>query len=180
MPNPADSPILASGVFQTTPADLAAVYRSQLRWLIRRPRSLRYLLLLPAVISAVAVEMFVLLDPDWTAWNLSGAVLLSFGGIALLLLLTCALLPRTARRHFRQQKGLHQEWRVEFTRFGLRAMTPSQDGTIAWTEYVGWSQNDEVVLLYQSDHLVQFMPTRALAPEALQTLHELVAHLPRR
>ena len=133
MLNSAAHPVLASGTFHMTPADLTAGYRYQLLWLLKRPRSFLSLLACFSLASEFAAALFVLNDPTWTAWDLSGPALFGLGSGALLLLLGYAIVPRIARRHFRQQKSLRQEWRFEFTQFGLHATTPGQDGTVAWT-----------------------------------------------
>lgn len=69
---------------------------------------------------------------------------------------------------------------MELSRFGLRTVRERQDNAIAWSDYVAWSRDSRVWLVWQSNQLVQFIPARALTPEAGQVFEGLVGHLPRR
>ena len=138
MPEPLSSPVpslhagsggavLARGTFRPTPEDLAACYRAQLRWRYRRPQILYWPLL-----AALAAGLVVLAGTDRvTAWTLLQPFCFMFVFFAVLLALPYGLAPWTARRNHRQQARFRQGWLVEFSRFGLRAVTNSQDNAIA-------------------------------------------------
>ncbi len=168
--------VLARGSFRPRPEDLVACYRAQLRWRYRRPQIVYW----PLLASLTAGLVVLAGGGPVTAWPLLEPFCFMFALFAVLLVLPYVLAPWTARRNYGKQPNLRQDWLVEFSRFGLRAVTDTQDNTVAWSDYVGWSRDDRIWLVWQSNQLVQFIPARALSPDAAAVFERLVAHLPRR
>lgn len=167
------SPLLASMIFTTTPTDVTAAYRAYLRWADTRPRGFLSTAVV-GLLSSVAVLVF---NGAMTAWVFLPAVGVVLARV-ILRLLTYACVPRLARRTVGQQKNLQQEMRVELSESGLRAITATQDSYVAWVDYMAWSQDRHVIMLYQSDRLFQFIPMRAVTASAQEVFDRKMVGVP--
>lgn len=162
--------------FRVTAADVAAAQRAQLLWRMRRPRF--YVAPVGAGLLAVWVAVAGSEQPAAEDVLLAlGMVVALYGA---LYALSFALLPGAARRQMKARAPLREEWTVEITEAGLVARTASVETRNAWSTYVAWSRNERVAIVYQSDQLMQFIPVRALTPEAEAIAMAQLAHLPRR
>ena len=170
------TPVLATGSFNVTRADLAASYRANLRWRFARPRAW----LTPAAIAALAVVAAAAGDPTASAGALLEPAAVIMALAVAFRFATYLAMPLYAAREFRGRTDLGQQWEVEFSADGMRARTPGMDTAVSWGKYVAWSRDRHVVLVYQSDRLFQFMPVRAITPAMEQVFSQYMGHKPRR
>jgi hypothetical protein len=97
-----------------------------------------------------------------------GALLLS------VIWLTCfLLLPRRARRIFAQQKALHDPIAIEWSEALITIGSNRGTTTFEWSDFVRSLENHEIILLFQSDAVFNFIPKRALSPEQAASI---IAH----
>ncbi|MBA8902314.1 YcxB family protein [Phyllobacterium sp. P30BS-XVII] len=167
--------VLATTTFHVTPADITATYRSYVFWSATKPSTW---LLVAAVIALLTLADIIWFGTSGYLTLVPGAaifvwVLIYYVGLYL-------AMPLLARRSIAKQKNLKQEWRVDFTENGLRAVTPTQDIFVSWSDFVGWSQNSQTFIIYQSDRLMRYMPLRALTPEMLAIITSKLHSVPRR
>ncbi|MBA8878328.1 YcxB family protein [Phyllobacterium myrsinacearum] len=175
MSEPRSGTVLASTTFRVTPEDVAEMYRTYLRWSYTRVRiwlTVAALIVMFTAITAWLTNSFSLITLTPGAFILFWMI-----GYYPILYSVC---PIVARRNVAQQKNLQQEWRTDFTENGLRAVTPTQDSFVSWSDFIGWSQNSHAFIVYQSDRLMQFIPLRALTPDMHAILQTKLQSVPRR
>lgn len=85
-------------------------------------------------------------------------------------------IPRLARRVYAQQKSMHQPVEASWTDESYTASSGTTSGTVAWTDYYGWSVDDRMVLFMQSQLLFQMVPRHGLTREQTD---DLIAHVER-
>ncbi|SDN86337.1 YcxB-like protein [Phyllobacterium sp. OV277] len=167
--------VLATTTFHVTSADVTATYRSYVFWSATK---LSTWFLIAAVIALITLG-----DIIWTGTY--GHLTLVPGAAIFVWVLIYYVglyfaMPLLARRSIAKQKNLKQEWRVNITENGLRAVTQTQDLFVSWTDFVGWSQNSQTLIIYQNDRLMRYMPLRALTPEMLTIITSKLHSVPRR
>lgn len=177
-----EAPLAVSGTWITTRADLVAAQRLFYRWHWRRPRTLVGPLLIVLVVGAAAAApgldapTIAGLPLGFDAKAALGAAAFIVGGRALVY----AGMPFLMRDFRRRQPDLAYPWRVELDRIGVRAVMPHRDVRIAWSDYVAYAQDAQVLLVYQSDAMFQLVPTHAVDAAFLDAFRELRGNLPRR
>jgi hypothetical protein len=72
------------------------------------------------------------------------------------------LLPRRARKLFRQQRTLHHEMSFSWSDGGSEWRRGSSVTDTPWADYHRWMETPETFLLYVNDILFHFVPKRAL------------------
>jgi hypothetical protein len=72
------------------------------------------------------------------------------------------LLPRRAKRLYRQQKTLQQLYRYSWTDEGLTLTTPTSTGRYAWSQFHRWADGQTAVLFSLNEQLFFFVPRRVL------------------
>lgn len=90
-----------------------------------------------------------------------------------LLALNRWILPKRARKLFAQQVSLHDPFLIEWDDAGIRLVSDRNRGEHRWGEFVRWAQDENGMVLYQSDALFNMLPARAFA----QALPEIAGHL---
>jgi hypothetical protein len=153
---------MQSVTFQATPEDLVAAYRLNYTRTVKSKRVLRaYLVggLLVAVAAGAAA---------WK-WDLASVPLAMLGGFAYwalifsLIILTAYLrLPRQVRRIYQQQKSLHDDATVEWSESGIDFLSARGRAHFLWSDFIGIVANRDVIVLRQSEALINFIPTRVL------------------
>ncbi|WP_420139518.1 YcxB family protein [Sphingomonas sp.] len=156
---------MQSVTFTATPDDLIAAYRLNYVLSVKSKRVLRgYLFggLFVAVAAGIASS----------EWKLAPVPLAALGGMAywvlifsLIMLAAYWRLPRQVRRIYRQQKSLHDAATVEWSDSGIYFRSTRGEAHFAWGDFIGIVTNDDVVILRQSEALINFIPTRVLTPE---------------
>jgi hypothetical protein len=83
--------------------------------------------------------------------------------------------PWYTRRLFKQQKTTHNKISFVFDTAGMRAESLHGSSNIPWSHFRKWKANDRVLLLFQSDALMNLVPLRALPdPASREALLALV------
>jgi hypothetical protein len=159
-----------STTFQPTPEDLLAAYRLNFHINLRSKRVLR------AYTGGGAALAIAAALAAWT-WGLSSVLLAGAGGLAYWIIMLSAILasvyyrlPRQIRRVFEQQKALHDSTTVEWSDTGISFRSTRGHSNFAWQDFIKVVKGRDVVILRQSDALMNFIPVRALSPQQLESI----------
>ncbi|WP_242112619.1 YcxB family protein [Luteimonas aquatica] len=125
--------------------------------LFARPGARSISILAAIALAAIALALFG--PPLVRAGAIGGLV-----GIAVVAAGSFALLPWTARRHYRKYRAIHETFTVELLENGVRFASRNGEGTLAWAHVLKWRQNDRFVLLYPMPRLFHIVP-RAIASQ---------------
>lgn len=68
----------------------------------------------------------------------------------------------TARRVFRQDRGMHVEHRYRWSDDGLAFHSSAGEGRIAWADLYRWSKGRNSFLLWTNERVCLYLPRRAL------------------
>jgi hypothetical protein len=150
---------------------IAAVRANYLHRLAARRFWVRAALAIACAVAVLAGVVFVF-DGDRNAVmvaSLSGGI---GGAIGLLVCIgiAFAMLPRRTARLFRQQRTIHQRFDYSWTDYGLSFRSDTASGETPWSDFRGWRETGPAFLIYMNDSLFQFLPRRALTPEAADDL----------
>ena len=158
--------------FVPSESDLIAANRlhfwSSMRW---KPTVRSYVL--GGLLFAVIGTLFVLEENGWVI--VVGAALgFLFWSLLLvaILALNYILIPRRSRHAFRQMKTLQSKTDINWSpeRIQLRSAQGSSD--FDWRDFVRIAHGRDVILLFQSDYLFNFIPKRAVSEEQATDLVE--------
>lgn len=166
--------------YTLTAADLEAGYRFNAYRAWRKPR----ILIVFAVVEILYAALIFFVGPMALvsfirAWAIS---LLAVGAmIAALFVLGIVQRPRLARRHFAQQKALHEPITLTWDETEIHLEQPSGNGRRPWGDYVKWGATPRHLFLFQSDALFNLIPRTALMQDqAAQIMEHLTrAGVPR-
>lgn len=123
--------------------------------------------ILPIMLGAAIVLYAILFFLDRDA-ALHPMLLALMAAVPLaMLLLVKVLLPWQLRRHFRQTAGLKDEVEMSWDADGLRFSAPRGQSRLAWSDYYSWTENDRLLLLYQSEMLFNAVPKAVLSDDQL-------------
>ncbi len=167
---------MAVARFRITLADLAAAQRAHLRWRLRQPRLLLYVVLLGGGFCL----MEILSDPSRPLPLLAAPLFVVTAGSFVLYAVYYAAVGVLSRSTFRRTKAYHEEWEVALTRAGVRARTASVDNFVSWGTYVAWRETGSMLLLYQNNVAMQFIPKASVSPDFVLALRTLAASLSKR
>ncbi len=110
-----------------------------------------------------------LIGADPFAWT-TPMLLLFFIG-ALWFLTERILLPRQARRIYRQQQSLQRPYRFMVGDDGTQAVSATVTGSHPWSDYTRWIEGPDQFLLYLSDVLFVIIPKRSVPrPDDLRSI----------
>jgi hypothetical protein len=130
-------------------------------------RGLRMLLMIWAFYCVLALVF----GGRWDVPSIISAVLttLAFTLVAAagLIGLNALLLPRRARRIYDQQRSLKGIYETQWDAETVTVSSPSGALRYGWGDFVKWSENADILMLYQSDVMFNAFPKRALTPDAL-------------
>ncbi len=155
---PAPSPASVHVVFTPTEADTIAAYRRHnlaLFW------SRRLLVALVVSLALVAGFVAVMLPGDLFGMGLILSVA-ALGGVLVPAAMIRWRLPAAAKRIHAQQRDLQRAITLIADADGLRTETETGHSRTPWPDYLRWREDERVILLYRSDALFQFIPTRIL------------------
>lgn len=157
-------------------ADYVAASRAAWMRSVRRRRfvmSVAWLALF-AVAVGVTIGWF-----DRGGFDMLGYPLMTLGLFAAWMLLCIGfgwlLLPRRARRLFRQQKSLDQDHLVTWNDAGISYRTPKAVSDLAWSDYHGWYEGRAVFLFMLNDQLHHFVLKRAMTEDQIADLRATAA-----
>jgi hypothetical protein len=75
------------------------------------------------------------------------------------------LLPRRARRFVSQQKSIQGETSIGWDAEGVAFIAKAGQSRIAWDDYFKWLENESVLVLFQSENLLNVVPKRCLTTD---------------
>jgi hypothetical protein len=154
--------------FQATPEDLLAASRLNFSITLKSKRVIRAYIgggVILAVLAGVAA---------WQ-WSIGPVPLIAAIGLgywvallSLIFLSAYLRLPRQIKRIFDQQKLLHEETTVEWSDAGISFTSARAYSNFAWSDFIKIVRGREVIILRQSDVVMNFIPSRALSQEQLE------------
>ncbi|MBK4215986.1 YcxB family protein [Paracoccus caeni] len=125
-----------------------------------------------AALLIAAVLVMVLSGFDRT-WTIIGICWLCVG-IGMPLLAYKVILPRRARSIYAKQKTMQHPVSASWTDEAYSASTAHISGTTLWNDYYGWSADEKMVILMQSQVLFQMIPRHALSDEQAASLLDTI------
>jgi len=155
-----DNSKLRNAGFTLTSADYTAALRLNMRSYYRRPLPLLVL----AAFAALALFILVV-RPGEDATLGSIALGAAIGVLILPLVVYLLFVPLRARKIFAQQKTLHEPVSIAWSETAYTASTPTVTGTVPWSNYFDWLEDDRMIVIRQSMTLFQMLPKTALTAE---------------
>lgn len=160
-------------VFQLTVEDLVHAYRLNL-W---RRYNWKYLLKSFAIIVIVYVVLFFggfrVANGAWLDWRniwwIAGIAAVVTIGVPLVGHL---MLRRAARKIYSQQKALHQPHTVDWRSECFIVGSPTSREELRFADLIHWSEDRDVILLYQSGVMFRLIPKRVLTDSQVALLHQ--------
>ena len=89
-------------------------------------------------------------------------------------ILSFLLLPRQARRLYRQQRAFSLPWTYRWTESGIENEGATGTSRYAWNELHAWARSDRIFLFYVNDILFLLLPTRVLSQAQADDLEALL------
>jgi hypothetical protein len=158
---------VASISFQYLPEDFLEAWRLQLRH-NRFVRVCRFAPLILLVVFGLA---------SWTEFRDHGLVtglisilpmvIVSGLLLGLNILSDRVLLPRRAKRFMAQQKSIQGEVSIGWSDEGVTFSAKTAHALTAWGDYFKWLENDTVLLIFQSENLLNVLPKRRLTDDQI-------------
>ena len=156
--------------FTPTQADTAAAYRRHsLARFLSRP-SLITLLIVVAFMGGLALAV---LPPGYKGLSAVVVLAAALGGVAFPLAAIRVRTPALAKRLHRQRTKSQSSIIMSWSDDGLTARTPTANSVTPWAHYFQWREDRQVILLYFTEVLFQFIPKRVLSSEQLASLRAL-------
>ncbi len=159
-----------STTFQPTSDDLLAAYRLNFQINLRSRRVLR------AYAGGGAALAIAAAFAAWI-WGLGSVLLAGAAGLAYWIMMLSVILasvyvrlPRQIRRVFEQQKALHGDTTVEWSATDISFRSARGHSHFAWQDFIQIAKGRDVVILRQSDVMMNFIPVRALSQEQLASI----------
>jgi hypothetical protein len=120
------------------------------------------------VLTALILLGLSLSEGDWAPAKLafSTGIAILFGAMVAvgLRLLPKFLIPRRAPRMYREQPELSRASTVVLTPEIYSATQTNSHMEMPWSDFLRWSENDRIVLLYRGRYLFTPLPKRAFGP----------------
>lgn len=156
--------------FQIEVDDLIRAYRLNLMDNFRLKRAWKkYAQGLAAVIIAIAFVSWAWDNIPFWMLPLLGlaywAFILSFCYVGLYL-----IIPSRSRTIYKQHKMLHEEVVLEWSDSEIIISTKNSHARLLWSDYIGIIHNQNIILLKQSDVLLNIIPTHALTEDQKASL----------
>ena len=70
------------------------------------------------------------------------------------------IIPNQAKKSFAQRKGMSLPFEFEFTETGFHTSNELGNSTLPWEYFTKWKENEDIIILYQSDSLIHMLPKR--------------------
>ncbi|MFK3781404.1 YcxB family protein [Agrobacterium sp. NPDC089420] len=80
-----------------------------------------------------------------------------------------------ARKAYADQKSLQHPMTVAWSDEGFRSTSQQGDWNIPWSDYLKWTEDSKVILLYQGARVFNMLPKRVLTPAQIDDFRQLVA-----
>lgn len=68
--------------------------------------------------------------------------------------------PLRWKKHYKQQKLLKEPFEFTFLEDGIKAKSKTGEGYLEWDTFLKWKEGKHLILLYQSDILMNILPKR--------------------
>ena len=178
------SSVAGEVTYQLTEADYISANRDWFGRALLRWRTLIAASVMMVVIFVIGFAMARFLDGAPLIDQLGlGLSMAGMGLVALLFFfgLSFLLLPRRAKRLFRQQTSMHKPLRFAWSSEGCVQGSTHGEGTYVWSDLHRWSNGLSAVLIYHTDNLFFVLPRRVLTDEQHRDLVDTLSRsgLPR-
>ncbi|MNS80316.1 hypothetical protein D3C72_1139920 [compost metagenome] len=80
-----------------------------------------------------------------------------------------------ARKAYADQKTLQHPITVTWSEEGFRSKAQQGDWNVPWNDYLKWTEDSKVILLYQGGRVFNMLPKRVLTPAQIDDFRQLVA-----
>jgi hypothetical protein len=80
-----------------------------------------------------------------------------------------------ARKAYAAQKTLQHPMRVSWSEGGFKSTAEQGEWTIPWADYLKWTEDSKVILLFQGPRLFNMVPKRVLTPAQIDDLRQMLA-----
>lgn len=157
--------------YTATAEDLTHAYQRYNRTLLRSGRTLLALVVTLALV-AIALRFAMPKEPLAAACIFAVA---AAGGLIGPLVMIRWRVPVLARRIYAQQRDLHEALTVQADPEVLATQSEVGESRTPWSHYIRWVEDDEIILLYRSDALFQFIPKRVLDAAQVEALRTFAA-----
>jgi len=97
--------------------------------------------------------------------------------VVLMIAIYFLFVPISTRRTYRKHKALHRPYTYSWSEAGLAITSSSGQWHVAWSDYLKWTENAQVFILYQAPRLFNILPKRALTPEQVVDLRQCAARI---
>ena len=160
-------------VFQITADDLVHAYRLNL-WRRYNGKALLKSFATLAIVYVVLLVGGVRVAsghfPEWRhVWMAAGIAAVVAIGVPVL---NHLIMPRAGRKIYDQQRALHQRYTVIFEGDRFVVETPTSRDEIHYADLIHWSEDRQMILLYQSAVMFRVVPKRVLDDGQLAFLHQ--------
>jgi hypothetical protein len=132
--------------------------------------------LVGSILSYVVWSAIAYLD-QWPAIYLT---ILNAGVAAVLLFLIAQyflLIPSATRRTYQSHKALQRPSTCSWSESGLTVTNDNGEWRLAWSDFLKWTEDAQVFLLYQSPGLFNMLPKRALTPEQIADVRQCASNI---
>jgi hypothetical protein len=155
-----------AGEARFTPSEQDAVDagREGFRRFLRQPAQWQSLLWLGSALGLVGLALALSRTDSlsWLLWICFYSLLGLAFFLALVVLAHLVTQARTARRLFRQDRGVHVEHVFRWTDEGLAFRSGTGEGRIAWDDLYRWSEGSRAFLFWTTERLSIYLPRRSL------------------
>jgi YcxB-like protein len=108
-------------------------------------------------------------------WILLFIVLFVLAAFILPSLYRKVVLPKQVKQSFEQQKSLSLPFEMELTERGMHTSNELGNNTVPWEYFTKWKENEDIVVLYQSDNIIHMIPKRLFPdPQQLEMVKSLL------
>ncbi|MFN8435349.1 MAG: YcxB family protein [Anaerolineales bacterium] len=84
-------------------------------------------------------------------------------------------IPNQAKKSFAQQKAISLPFEFELTEAGVHISNELGNSNVPWNYFTKWDENEDIIILYQSDSLIHMLPKRFFTkPQELETINSLL------
>ncbi|WP_234899604.1 YcxB family protein [Agrobacterium pusense] len=80
-----------------------------------------------------------------------------------------------ARKAYAAQKTLQHPITVTWSEEGFRSTAQQGDWNVPWNDYLKWTEDSKVILLYQGPRVFNMLPKRVLTPAQVDDFRQLAA-----
>ncbi len=160
--------------FLPSEADLRAAYALHMA----RPKFKQILWLMS--FGILLATIFSLLEKEYDPFVVLLVVLAIW---AWMIIVACAIwaamwfvwLPRFSKRVYAQQKDLRDDTEIAWDAEAFSVTSDSGQSRLAWDGFHGWKRTEDMLLLYRSEAMFNFVPLKDAA--FVKAADEIVGHL---